>query len=345
MGYPLLSHYTAHSASPSLLSTAYMLLEYIGPETGQMLSQTWHEQRHEPERRRRFFYSLSGIILSLSRVPQPRIGSFQFHDDGSVTLTNRPLSCAMMILENDGSPRTIGPRDTYVSTEAFVSDMLSFHDSRFLSHPNAVCNARDCRRQMAARVALRALSHRYIDASRRAGPYLLQLTDLHGSNVLVDDDWNITCLIDLEWISALPAEMLRAPHWLAGSGIDEICDEKLDEFNKLRLEFVDIFQEREREATAAASHGIGLSQVLTSTWGSGAVWFWHCITSINAMFELVDHHLFPRFSINIYQAVPATTVSNLWSEDTEAVVDRKVAEFETYKTQLQQLFVDEETRS
>jgi hypothetical protein len=32
----------------------------------------------------------------------------------------------------------------------------------------------------------------------RHGPFPLQLTDLHASNIFVDEDWNITCLIDLE---------------------------------------------------------------------------------------------------------------------------------------------------
>ena len=61
-------------------------------------------------------------MLSLARVPQTRIGSFQFHDDGTITLTNRPLSCSMMILENEGATRTIPRGETYSCTHAFVSD-------------------------------------------------------------------------------------------------------------------------------------------------------------------------------------------------------------------------------
>lgn len=32
----------------------------------------------------------------------------------------------------------------------------------------------------------------------------MQVTDLHGSNILVDDRWNVTAIIDLEWICARP---------------------------------------------------------------------------------------------------------------------------------------------
>ncbi len=90
---------------------------------------------------------MAHIMLSLAQMPQPRIGSSQFYDDGSIALTNRPLTCALVILENDGAPRTIDRHNTYMCTEAFVLNMLSFHDGHFLSHPNA---DKDSRGQMAA---------------------------------------------------------------------------------------------------------------------------------------------------------------------------------------------------
>lgn len=36
------------------------------------------------------------------------------------------------------------------------------------------------------------------------GPFLLQLTGLHASNIFVNNDWNVTRLIDLEWVCSLP---------------------------------------------------------------------------------------------------------------------------------------------
>ncbi len=118
---PLLSHYVRNSLSHPAPSP-YLLLEYIGPETGRMLSQTFDAHRGDKARRQRLFKGIAQIMLSLPRVPQTRIGSFQFHDDGTITLTNRPLSCSMMILENEGAPRTIPRGETYSCTDAFVSD-------------------------------------------------------------------------------------------------------------------------------------------------------------------------------------------------------------------------------
>lgn len=44
----------------------------------------------------------------------------------------------------------------------------------------------------------------------RSRPFLLQLTDIYPSNIFVDRDWNFMTIIDLEWMCALPAEMLYA---------------------------------------------------------------------------------------------------------------------------------------
>ncbi len=118
---PLLSHYVRNPPSHPVPSP-YLLLEYIGPETGRMLSQTFATHRGDKARRQRLFKGIAQIMLSLARVPQTRIGSFQFHNDGTVTLTNRPLSCSMMILENEGAPQTIPRGETYSCTDAFVSD-------------------------------------------------------------------------------------------------------------------------------------------------------------------------------------------------------------------------------
>lgn len=78
-----------------------------------MLSSTWEKHRHDPFHRQKLFRGMARLTLSLANIPQPRIGSFQFHTDGTITLTNRPLLCSLIILENDGALRTIQRNETY----------------------------------------------------------------------------------------------------------------------------------------------------------------------------------------------------------------------------------------
>ena len=154
-----------------------MLLEHIGPDIGQVLSNTWEKHRDDPRRRQNLFRGMSRLMLSLANIPQPRIGSFQFNPDGTITLTNRPLPCSIIILENDGALRTIQRNATYTCTKPFVADMLALHENRFLSNPNAVYDAKDCRGQMAASALLtEAFKHLTMPYSRsrsfaRSGSY------------------------------------------------------------------------------------------------------------------------------------------------------------------------------
>lgn len=333
---PLLSRYVWNPPSHQV-RTSYMVLEYLGPETGQMLSDSFDVHRDDETQRRRLFRGMSRILLSLARIPQAQIGSFQFHNDGTVTLTNRPLSCSMMILENDGTVKTIQRSTTFSCTDAFVSDMLTFHDQRFLSQPNAVYSEDDCRGQMAVKTLLRVLSHLYIKRELRNGPFLLQLTDCHASNILVDKHWNITGLIDLEWKCALPSEMLEVPYWLTGCAIDQIKGEKLDRFDQVRREFMRVFEEEEQAAKAKTRHDITLSKIMQDTWESKGVWFWHCLSSVNAMYYLLETHLYPPNSLS---TEAEKFLSRFWCRNSEDVVQKKIADKQAYDDQVRKMFCE-----
>jgi hypothetical protein len=317
------------------LCSAYMVLEYLGPETGRRLSETFDKEREDEGQRRRLFRGISRILLSLARIPQSRIGSFCFNTDGTVTLTNRPLCCSMMIAENDGAPRTIQRHRTFSCTDEFVSDTLTFHDQRFLHQPNAVYSEEDCRGQMAVKMLLRTSSHNYINRELRNGPFLLQLTDFHASNILVDEQWNVTGLIDLEWICALPAEMLDVPYWLTGCAIDGITGDRFSQFDQVRRKFMDIFREEEQATDATVKHGVALSQVMQDMWESKGVWFWHCLASVNAMYLLVEAHLYPPRSLS---TEVERTLSKFWCRNSEDVVQKKVADKQAYNEELRRMF-------
>ncbi|KAH9211846.1 hypothetical protein DL95DRAFT_510504 [Leptodontidium sp. 2 PMI_412] len=209
----------------------------------------WH--RNDPSRRQKLFQGMARLMLSLTKTPQPRIGSFQFNLDGTVTLTNRPIPCSLIILENNGALRTIKMNETYTCTEPFVADMLALHENSFLSNPNA----------------------------------------------------NITCLIDLEW--------------LTGHGIDEIVD-NLCEFNEVRQEFMKIFEEEEANMASKQKHT--LASIMHEGWESRGVWFWRCLTSTNGMISLVGDHICPMFSLSPLTTKVEGILSEYWCRGSAEVV-------------------------
>lgn len=336
-GYPLLSNYVPAAHSPSA-GTAYMLLEHIGPETGKMLSMTWARHMNDPDRRSRLYRGMARIMLSLARLPQPRIGSFRFNpNDGTVTLTNRPLTCTTMIFENSGTPRTIQPHQLYQNTDSFASDMLTLHDNYFLSFPHAVRDEDDARERLTIRTLLRAVAHHFILRERRDGPFLLQLTDFHQSNIFVDDDWNVTCLIDLEWICALPAEMLAVPYWLTNCSIDSIIDDEYGRFDAARRAFLAAMDE-EIKKLPPQCHDIPITRTMRDSWTSKAVWFWACIRSLNAWLFVFEDHILPKFSTNKALVSDIDRASTFWKENIEDVVKAKVDDENRYQADLRSLF-------
>ncbi|KAG9257393.1 uncharacterized protein F5Z01DRAFT_694605 [Emericellopsis atlantica] len=324
----LLSHYIPHT-SPYRLSTAYMILEDVGADKSQMLSNTWAKHRDDPMRRRNLYHGLAKTMLSLASIPQPRIGAFRFHADGIITLSNRPITTSIAILENDGAPRCI-PRDrTYAATESYVSDMMTFHDHRLSSNRNAAFDATDCSSTMASKVTFRAVAHRYILEDRREGPFYLRFDDLHASNIFVDYDWNITSLVDLEWVNAQPAELLRVPYWLTDGDLGEFKGEQLSRFNERREEFLEIF-----EAPV-------LTNVMKRTWEHGGAWFWTGLSSVNGMHAMWSGHICQLYAPTLSLS-EEETLSKLWCHDSDDFVESKVRDYEAYCEELKKLYADKD---
>ncbi|CAL3964399.1 unnamed protein product [Diplocarpon coronariae] len=98
------------------------------------------------------------------RVPQSRVEIFRSNANGTIWLANRPLPCAAIILENAGAPRAIPRNETYTYSKPFIAYMLNFLENSYLSNPND---------------AITSLH----DWERSSGPYLIQFTDFHQSNI------------------------------------------------------------------------------------------------------------------------------------------------------------------
>ena len=173
----------------------YILLEYMENVRTRMLSSSWSKLRHDPVRRENLFRDLSKVMLALAQHPQPRVGSFTIDDQGLISLTNRPLTVEIHKLENENISSEITRDFTFTSSDAYFNDVLRCQDLRIRHRRNAVHDEVDAKAQMAALAGMRCVLPDYIYRDRRQGPFTLMLTDLHQSNILVDEDWHIQCVL------------------------------------------------------------------------------------------------------------------------------------------------------
>ncbi|KAJ5731992.1 hypothetical protein N7493_003473 [Penicillium malachiteum] len=248
-GYPLPCPYVSHQRS-ILIESGYLIMDFIGQseseEPVEMLSETWDKHRDQQEKRENLFKGLSHIILSMSQTPLPRIGSWTLDSNGVLKLSNRPLTLRLHQLENAGIPTNINRSTTYTGTESYYLDFLSCHDSRIRNQPNSITDADDGRIQMVRLMMMKALLPHFCNKEYRTGPFFYRLTDLHPSNIFVDNQWNVKFIIDLEWACSLLAETLRPPYWLTGLAVDGLTDEHLQAFEERYEEFMNIFEKEEK---------------------------------------------------------------------------------------------------
>ncbi|KAB8225892.1 hypothetical protein BDV33DRAFT_230306 [Aspergillus novoparasiticus] len=301
----------------TMLESGYLLMDYVGNSEVQMLSETWDEDHHHRDKRTNLFRGLSRIMLSLSQIPLPRIGTWTLDPNGALRLSNRPLTLRLHQLENGGIPTSIGRTLTYPAADAYYLDLLACHDGRIRHQPNSLSDEDDGRAQMARLTIMRALLPHFTNRELRQEPFLYRLTDLHPSNIFADRHWHVKCLVDLKWACSLPAETLRPPYWLTGRSIDDLTGEHLEAFKQVYEEFLDVLEEEEN------------------------FWYFHSLDSPKGLFNLFHQHVHPIF-VSASRVSPefSRIVSDYWAVDTETIKSTKLQGKEEYEKVLRQRFED-----
>ncbi|MCJ1310795.1 hypothetical protein MMC25_004462 [Agyrium rufum] len=176
----------------------------------------------------------------------------------------------------------------------------------------------------------------------RKGPFILTLTDLHQSNIFVDDDWHITAIIDLEWACTRPLDMQYLPYWLGGPAIDLI---DVDIFSKAHEEFLAILQEEElrTEATSVVGQKLGtptpMTHIMQEGWKIGTTWFCLAIDSVSGMHSIFYEHIQPKFDQqHLHSAEFYRIVSQYWSYNAQEFVEKKLNEKAEYDKALETAF-------
>lgn len=167
----------------------------------------------------------------------------------------------------------------------------------------------------------------------------MAFNDMHQSNIFVDEDWNITSLIDLEFASVKPLRMTRVPSWLANCGVDEIEGEKLEEFERLYHAFIKIMEEEEKVRGLPLTY----SESLKQDWKTGRVWYTTALESLNAFPGIWEQHLQPRFFSEGFELEgEGMALAKLWGQkgDVEAFIERKLQDNERYRGRVEEVFTE-----
>lgn len=340
--YPISCPYIPHGRQ-SITEHGYLLMEYIDTEDATMLSETWTDCCQNHDLRANLFKDLSRIILSLSRFPMPCIGSWTIDNHGVLKLANRPLIHQFHSLENEHIPTNIPRSLTYTTTDAYYLDLLACHDSRIRNQPNSISDEEDGHAQIANLFTMRGLLPYFTKRDLRHGPFVFNLTDLHGSNIFVDRNWRIRYLIDLEWACSLPIEMLAAPHWITSRAIDELEGDEFQKFDETYKEFTDIFEKEEKSFPVTYATPTYRTDIMRRGWKIGNFWYFHALKSPKGLYNLFWQHIQPIFQPRHDGHKPdvnsfAQVVSPYWNVNAQEVMAAKLDDKAKYEQNLRELF-------
>ncbi|KAG6004919.1 hypothetical protein E4U43_000661 [Claviceps pusilla] len=337
-GFPQPTPYVPHCSSDFVdLDVGYLLIETI--VSGRMLSETWDEKYKDVRLQENVQRSLARIMLSLASVSLPRIGSFRLDNKGYLHLDHRPLAVQFTMHENEGIPLDISRKTTFSRVDDFVQSHLAAFDNRLLHQPNGIRSYDDACYQMTALAVARTVLPQAFRRDLNTGPFVYGLTDTHRSNIFVDEDWNITCMIDLEYACSLPIEFIQPPYWLDGGLIDQIDSvgyaPKHDEFLK--------HVRHEEQLQNSQRRGEQLSSIMEQSWNNGTFWatlaLSHAIAFEGILLDQLLVHYF-SFTMNELPELNHTLLARLWRRNISSIIDRKLQDTEKYREKLKEAFTD-----
>lgn len=205
----------------------FLIMEYI--EHDKVMTQVMRDESQDigetpildpniSEDKLGFLYGqMANILLQLSRLKFPRIGSLVENEDG-ISAIARPLIQNMNdLVEFTGLPPSQLPCQTFDRAGKWYSVLADMHMNHLtFQHNDVIDDIDDARDKYVSRQLFRNIvaQRRLIPGtSKTEDDFRLWSEDLSPSNVLVDRDFKVVGVIDWEFAYAAPAQFTFDPPW------------------------------------------------------------------------------------------------------------------------------------
>lgn len=214
----------------------FIIMEHIEHE--RTLSDALNDPTHESKRSQildpnisekkleHLYGQMANILLQLSTLTFPRIGSLTQDTDGQFSVSGRPLIMNMnSLIEFSTVPPSVLPTQphNYATADEWYSALADMHLAQLtFQHNDAVTDEDDARDKYVARQLFRRLAREgrlTSSSTNQDGPpgeesrFRLFSEDLRPSNVLVDKDDRVVGVIDWEFAYAAPEQFTFDPPW------------------------------------------------------------------------------------------------------------------------------------
>lgn len=227
---PRVYHYGTAAENPTGLGP-FIIMEHIDHD--QTLSHALNDpsrgiregHRLDPnisEEKLEFLYrQMATIVLQLSTLTFPRIGSLVEDGNGLISVEGRPLIQNInSLVDHARVPPCVLPSTTHATANEWYSALADMHLAQLVfQHNDAVEDEDDARDKYVARQLFRKLAaDGRLAAGLRGnsepdGTFRLWSEDLRPSNVLVDRDLRVVAVVDWEFAYVAPSQFTFDPPW------------------------------------------------------------------------------------------------------------------------------------
>ena len=270
---PRIHHWGTAAENPLGLG-AFIIMEYIPhvqnlcdvleDSTVEDLERQYLDPGISKDKLERMYKQVADIILQLSKLEMPKIGSLREHQ-GSFKVGSRPLTQDMndLIIQGGIPPSVLPPEHTtYSTSDEWYSTLADLHVAHLaFQHNKAIDSADDCRDKFVARHLFRqrirhgklleqaTTNQTAASGTRPRRPqkrktkekFRLWIDDFRPHNILVDADLNIVGVIDWEWAYFAPASFAHDPPWWLLLGRPEFWRGTVLDFRDEFVGVLDVF--------------------------------------------------------------------------------------------------------
>lgn len=267
-------------------------MEYINHETdvGKVLNMPeldWRDRPRlnphvDPDKLEMLYRQLADVLLQLSKLESPNIGSLDEVDEYNWEARRRPLSIHMNELVRLGTvARDTLPQGTFNSSSEYLEALSQPHIDHLTQQRNDAADSEtDCRRKYVARHLFHKLARqrKLLSDAHINGPFKLWCDDLRPSNVLLDANMQIVGVIDWEFTYAAPVEFSYSPPWWLLIEQPEYWPDGISNWKDIygsRLKtFLNAMEDVEDKAMAMGRlrEDQRLSLKMKASWDSGDFW-------------------------------------------------------------------------
>ncbi|KAI5251253.1 hypothetical protein E4T42_04458 [Aureobasidium subglaciale] len=248
-----------------------------------------------------------------------------------------------MLMERWPSHDPVHRQNLFRSLSKIILDVARVPQTRIGSFTlNAVEDDDDAEGQLATIVVWRAIRSHFTDPSLRRGPFAMQLTDLNEGNIFVDNDYNITAVVDLEWTCSLPLEMLQPPFWVSGHIQDSFvgATEKTAINEKFFMpachEFFDILSQEQASRHPLQKPAFDVANVARVGFEKKSHWYFAGLRYPRVAYSFLLGHIQPLFAASA--GFPGQVeIAPYYTKNVSLFIDQRVREKAEYDEALHRM--------